>query len=152
MARTDQESRPRLRHALVALAAVGTLLLAGGVDASGTYTGRSANRPALTDPDKYERGKRLFSGEVSPAASLDERSKQLADKSLAEVLQVEVVAEDAPAYASLDLQRTALDALREKLPKSARKRMKLKSGDGRLTVGEDEALRYYVKIRYRVKE
>jgi hypothetical protein len=114
---------PRLAAAGVPATLLLLLLGASPVVASGTYRG-APPRPATTlDVDKYEAGKRLFTGVTAPKEAATSRARQ---------------------------QASRLAALQARLPRAARG-TDLNQLAGRLDPEQMEALEYFLKVRYKVR-
>lgn len=110
---------------MIASAAVLALLVplgpVGEAHSSGTYSGRPPRPPTSIDRASYELGKKIFAGEfVENEAS--NREPQIA----------------------------LLEELQDKLPSRARARADLPAYAGKLNPDQLEALRYFLKKRYKV--
>ena len=105
------------------LSAAALALTASSAAASGSYVGASSHRAGLDDYAKYELGKHLASGKIE-------------------------LAEFAKADGD---QGKVLVALQAQLPRGARNRIDLPAFAGRLDSGQLEAIRYYLKVRFKVR-
>lgn len=106
------------------LAALLLGLGAGAAAASGSYVRAASHRAGLDDYPKYELGRNVSNGRIE----LPE-----------------------PAAEMLEFQAPILDDLHQQLPRSARGRLDLAMLAGRLSPEQLDAVRYYLKIRYRVR-
>ena len=91
--------------------------------ASGSYSGRPPKPPEHIDAAKYELGKNLFNGKTTPSAT----------------------------GASKAEQAKRLGGLQEKLPKRVQQTVNLPALAGKLAPAEQQALEYYLSVRYKVK-
>lgn len=106
------------------LALLIALLYATAAGASGSYVRAASHRAGLDDYPKYELGRSVSQGRIplpEPQAEVREQ-------------QAQVLAE-----------------LADQLPRSARARLDLAGMAGRLSFEQLDAVRYYLKIRYRVR-
>lgn len=91
--------------------------------ASGSYTARIPKPPEHVDGAKYELGKNLVLGKAAPSG----------------------------AAANAAVQRTRLQTLQSKLPKKVQAGTDLTALAGKLSTKEEDALQYYIQVRYKVK-
>lgn len=101
-----------------------TVLHASLAAASGSYVRNASHRAGLDDYPKYELGKNVTQGRVA-----------LPD----------------PEAERLEPQQEVLAELTRQLPPSARNRLDLPALAGRLDASQLDAVRYYLKVRYRVR-
>jgi hypothetical protein len=100
------------------------LLHASAASASGSYVRPASHRVGLDDYPKYELGRSVSQGRI---------------------------ALPAPEREFMEPQALVLESLASQLPRSARARIDLESLAGRLTSQQLDAVRYYLKVRYRVR-
>lgn len=91
--------------------------------ASGSYRGRPPRPPSSVDRGAYELGKKVFAGEFAKSS----------------------------AHGDAVVQTELLTNLHENLPRRAHARSKIVSYAGQLSEEQIEALRYFLKKRYKVK-
>ena len=91
--------------------------------ASGSYSGRPPKPPEHVDAAKYELGKNLFAGTLPATSKAPDAAKQEA----------------------------RLKELQSRLPKRVQSGSNLLALAGKLSAPQQEALEYYVSVRYKVK-
>ena len=117
--------RRRIQYAIGAiLVGLAIHVVPDAARASGSYRSRPSAPPSSVDRSQYELGKKVFLGEFLGSAG---------------------GAPDATAQAE------ALRELQSKLPASVRGRVDLSSLGGSLSTEEMDALRYFLKRRYKVE-
>lgn len=114
----------QIRAMRVGLASLVILLYAATAAASGSYVRPSSHRAGLDDYSKYELGKNVSQGRVALPDAEDERLEH----------QYEIL---------MDLDR--------QLPRNTRSRLDLPALAGRLDSAQLDAVRYYLRVRYRVR-
>ena len=102
---------------------LGAMSVAAPVLASGTYTSRPPRPPSSVDRGLYELGKKIFAGEFEPVSS--------------------------PSIAAS--QGDLLSELHERLPHKTRAKSQIVGYAGQLTAAQIDALRYFMKKRYRIR-
>lgn len=90
---------------------------------SGSYAGRPPKPPDHIDAAKYELGKNLITGRITPTSQATNRSSQA----------------------------LRFKELQEKLPKRVQSSVNLAALSGKLSPEHQEGLEYYLLIRYKVK-
>jgi hypothetical protein len=100
------------------------LLHASAAGASGSYVRPASHRVGLDDYGKYELGRNVSQGRI---------------------------ALPSPEREFVQPQAQVLEALASQLPRSARARIDLAAMAGRLSAQQLDAVRYYLKVRYRVR-
>lgn len=108
----------------LAMAALLLVLHASTALASGSYVRGASHRAGLDDYPKYELGRSVSQGRIPLPDS-----------------ESEALEHQAPLLAELESQ----------LPRTARARLDLPGLAGRLSSEQLDAVRYYLKVRYRVR-